>query len=318
MLVTTTPGPKLRWAPAPRALVQITALLALASAPGCGSSYQSAWDEPAPTQSAQAATPEAQSQRAELIAQGDQAWAARDDAAQVRAAITAWEQATELDGNDADTWVKISHAYYFLADGHLRFTDEAAMNDVYQSSIRAAERALRVLSPEFAQQMTSGQRVDQAVAVIDNANAVPALYWRAAALGKWAQGQGFATVLSFKDEIRAVMTRCMELDRPYFYAGPDRYFGAFFAIAPTYAGGDLERSRQHFEESIRQHPNYFGTRVLYAENYAVKSQNRQLFEENLRFVIDGDPESMPDAAPENRVEQRKARALMERIDELFE
>lgn len=295
----------------------IAVLLAVAT--GCGSTYQSAWDEPAPaTQSAEAASPEGQSQRADLIAEGDRAWQGRDDAEQVRAAIAAWEQATELDGNDADTWVKIAHAYYFLADGHLRFSDAGAMNDNYQSSIRAAERALRVLSPEFAQRMAAGERVDQAIAILDDAAVVPALYWRAAALGKWAQGQGFATVLSFKDEIRAVMTRCMELDRYYFFAGPDRYFGAFFAIAPTYAGGDLDLSRQHFEESIRRHPNYFGTRVLFAENYAVKSQNRELFEEHLRFVVDGDPESMPEAAPENRVEQRKARALIERVDELFE
>ncbi|HEY8429857.1 MAG TPA: TRAP transporter TatT component family protein, partial [Sandaracinaceae bacterium] len=247
-----------------------------------------------------------------------EAWARRDDAEQIRAAIAAWEQATEIDGNDAETWTKISRAYYFLADGHLRFDNEGAMADAYQSSVRAAERALRVVSPEFAQRMAAGERVDQAVSVLTSVDAVPPLYWRAAALGKWAQLQGFATVLSYKDEIRAVMTRCMELDRYYFFAGPDRYFGAFFAIAPSYAGGDLERSRQHFEESLRQAPNYFGTRVLYAENYAVKAQNRRLFEEQLRMVIDGDPESLPEAAPENRVEQRKARALLERADDLFE
>ncbi len=301
-----------------RRSIALAALLGLAAAPGCGSTYQSAWDEPEQTTpSAEASTGEGQSRRATLLAQGDEAWGRRDDPEQVRAAITAWEQANEIDGSDADTWVKIAHAYYFLADGHLRFSDEEALGDTYQSSIRAAERALRALSPEFARRMAAAERVDQSVSVLQ-ANAVPALYWRAAALGRWAQRQGFATVLSFKDEIRAVMTRCLELDRYYFFAGPDRYFGAFFAIAPAYAGGDLDRSRQHFEESVRRAPNYFGTRVLFAENYAVKSQNRQLFEEQLRMVLDGDPESLPEAAPENRVEQRKARALLERADELFE
>jgi hypothetical protein len=213
--------------------------------------------------------------------------------------------------------VKIAHAYYFLADGFLRFTNEAAMGETYQKAIRAAERALRILSPEFARQMAAGAHADQAVRVLE-ANAVPALYWRAAALGKWAQREGFATVLSYKDEIRAIMSRCMELDRAYFFAGPDRYFGAFFAIAPTYAGGNLESSRRHFEESLRVQPNYFGTRVLYAENYAVKTQNRRLFEEQLNLVINGNPEALPEAAPENRVEQRKARQLLARADELFE
>ncbi|MGE3636598.1 MAG: TRAP transporter TatT component family protein, partial [Sandaracinaceae bacterium] len=134
----------------------------------------------------------------------------------------------------------------------------------------------------------------------------------------WARLDGFATVLSYKDEIRAVMTRCMELDRYYFFAGPDRYFGAFFAIAPSYAGGDLDRSQQHFDESIRRAPAYVGTHVLYAENLSVKRQDRASFVEHLQMAIDADPEALPEAAPENRIEQRLARELLEQADELFE
>lgn len=297
----------------------LASLLGLAFTFGCGGSYESAWEEPTEQTegSAEAQTEEGQSRRAELIEQGDAAWAQRDEAEQVRAAIAAWEQATEIDGSDHETWVKISRAYYFLADGHLRFDEPEAMGESYQNGIRAAERALRALSPQFAEQMAAGQRVDQAVSVLE-ADAVPALYWRASNLGKWARDDGFATVLSYKDEIRAIMSRCLELDRYFFFAGPDRYFGAFFSIAPAYAGGDVERSRQHFEESIRRFPDYFGTRVLFAEEYAVKAQNRELYEEQLRYVLDGDPEALAEAAPENRVEQRKAQAALERIDELFE
>ena len=82
------------------------------------------------------------------------------------------------------------------------------------------------------------------------------------------------------------------------------------------AGGDLDRSRQHFEYSIGQQPNYFGTRVLMAENLAVKLQDREMFVEQLQYVIDGDPSALEGAEPENAVEQRKAREAMERVDEL--
>jgi len=311
-----------RWIVVRRALVAggsaLVALAGLGAVPGCGGSYESAWDEE-PTQTEQTAeqSEESMSQREQLIAQGDEAWEGRDDAEQIRAAIAAWEQAVELDGSDHETWVKISRAYYFLSDGHLRFSDETQMADTYQQGIRAAERALRALSPEFAEAMSAGQPVEGALGSLEE-NAVGALYWRATNLGKWARLDGFATVLGYKDEIRAIMTRCMELDRYYFFAGPDRYFGAFFAIAPSYAGGDLDRSRQHFDESIRRQPNYFGTHVLYAEELAVKLQDRDLYMEHLNFVINGDPESLPEAAAENRVEQRKARAALERVDELFE
>jgi tetratricopeptide (TPR) repeat protein len=293
-------------------------MLGLALAPGCGGGLQSTWDEPTTTESPQAHEPDAQARRAELIQQGDEAWTGRDDPERIRAAITAWEGAVEIDGNDAETWSKISRAYYFLADGHLRFSAPDQMGEQFQHGIQASERALRALSPEFAQRMAAGELMQNAVASLTDPAATPPLYWRATNLGKWAQTQGFDEVLNRKDEIRAMMTRCMELDRYYFHAGPDRYFGAFFAIAPSFAGGDLDRSLQHFEESMRRENNYFGTHVLLAENYAVKRQDRALFEQHLRFVIDGDPESLADVAPENRIEQRKARDLLARIDELFE
>ena len=300
-----------------RRAIAVAAILGIGGIPGCGGSYESAWDEPTEQTQTQEQSAESTSQRETLIAQGDEAWQGRDDPDQIRAAIAAWEQAVELDGNDHETWVKISRAYYFLSDGHLRFSDESQMMETYERGIQGAERALRALSPEFAQAMAAGQPAEGAVANLQ-ANAVPALYWRARNLGKWARLDGFATVLGFKDEIRAMMTRCMELDRYYFFAGPDHYFGAFFSIAPSYAGGDLNLSRQHFDESLRNQPNYFGTHVLYAEELAVKLQDRAMYLEHLNFVINGDPESLPDAAPENRVEQRKARAALERVDELFE
>jgi len=296
--------------------IALVALLALAGVPGCGGSYESAWDEPTEQTDQPAESAETATQREQLIAQGDEAWLGRSDPDQIRAAVAAWEQATEIDGDDHETWVKISRAYYFLTDGHLRFSAEDQMLETYQHGIQAAERALRALSPEFAQAMAAGEPVTGALASLEP-NAVPALYWRATNLGKWARLDGFATLLSFKDEIRAIMTRCMELDRAYFFAGPDRYFGAFFSIAPAYAGGDLDLSRRHFDESIRQHPNYFGTHVLYAQELAVKLQNREMFMEHLNLVINGDPDSLEGAEPENRVEQRKAQLLIERVDDLF-
>ncbi|MEQ8458817.1 MAG: TRAP transporter TatT component family protein [Sandaracinaceae bacterium] len=296
--------------------IALAAALALV---GCGGSYESAWDE-GETTTGTGGGEQAEgggAARAELISQGDAAWENRGDVEQVRAAIAAWEQALEMDGSDADLWVKVSRGHYFLADGHLSFEDMAAAGEHWQQGIRAAERALSIVSPEFAQRMQAGDRVEDAVSVL-GADAVPALYWRASNLGKWARADGFATVLSFKDEIRAVMSHCLENGRDFFFSGPDRYFGAFFAIAPAYAGGDLDRSRQHFEYSISQQPNYFGTRVLMAENLAVKLQDREMFQTQLQYVLDGDPDSLEGAAPENRIEQRKAQALMDRIDEFFE
>jgi tetratricopeptide (TPR) repeat protein len=284
----------------------------------CGSSYESTWDEedPQPTSGGTASGGGDGLSAAELVARGDEAWAQRDDEAQVRAALEAWGQAVQANPEDAATWVKLSRGHYFLAHGHLRWSDPEAVAETYQEGIRAAERALRAQNPAFAERMAAGERMEDAVPMLE-AESVPAMYWWASNLGRWARLDGFATILSRKDEIRATMTRAMELDRYFYFAGPDRYFGAFFAVAPAYAGGDLERSQQHFEESLRRHPNYFGTHVLYAENLSVKQQDRESFVEHLNAVIEGDPEALPEAGPENRVEQRLARELLEQVDDLF-
>ena len=292
------------------------ALGVAALAVGCGgSSIRSGFEEttPEPTTTQ---TPEA---RATLAQTAEAEWLQRGDIEHLRAAIAAWEQIVAANPSDHETWTRLSRGYYFLADGHLSF-DEAnreSMMENYEKGKVAADRALAALSPDFAERIRNNTRIEEAVSVLQ-ANAVPALYWRSANLGKWASADGFATVLSYKDEIRAIMMRCLELDANYFYAAPHRYFGAFFARAPAFAGGDLERSRQHFEASLQHSPNYFATRVLYAQDYAVKAQNRQLFEEQLNLVINGNVQGIPEVVPENTAEQRKARDLMARADELFE
>jgi tetratricopeptide (TPR) repeat protein len=302
------------------ALGALTAISLLAVASGCGGGGRTAaWEDTTAGGDQQPVTAESATQKEQLVAQGDAAWEHRDDEAQLRAAITAWQQALEIDPSDWVLWHRLARAQYFLADGHMAFDPalEADTTQMYQNAVTSAEQSLMRLSPEFAQRMNAGERFDQALSVLD-VQAAPALYWRSAGLGKWARRDGFATLLSYKDEIRAIMTRVLELDREYFYAGPDRYFGAFFAVAPTYAGGDLPTSRQHFEYSISRFPGYFGTHVLFAVEYAVKAQDRALFERELRFVIDGDPNTLPDVRPENLAEQRKATEALARIDELFE
>ncbi len=289
----------------------------LLAAVACGGGREAAWDTTANDESQQQLAPE---QRTSILDEARAAWDGRDEEANVRTAIEKYTAATEADRTDHEAWVMLSRSHYYLSDCHLRF-DESKQEEFmsnFESGTRAAEHALIALSDDFATRMRAGTRIEEAIDVLD-ASAVPALYWRASNLGKWASADGFATLLSYKDEIRAVMGRCLDLDREYFHYGPDRYFGVFYGRAPSFAGGDVERSREHFETSMRRHPHYFATRVLMAQDYAVKAQDRATFDENLAYVLEHDPEEGgPEIAPENRCEQRKARDLQSRADELFE
>jgi len=247
------------------------------------------------------------------------AWETRGDEASLRKAIAAWKEIVESAPGDNAAWTSLSRAYYLLADGHVRFQEDPddKMLAIFEKSVTAAERALSALSPEFAKLMADDKRIEDAVGMLDK-SAVAALYWRSSSLGKWASMKGFLTLLSKKDEIKAVMEHCLQSDPEFFYQGPDRYFGVYFARAPAFAGGDLDKSRAHFDKSLAAQPNYFGTRVLMAQDLAKKLQDRGLFEEQLKLVIEGDPDLLPGAEPENAIEQRKAKLLLEQADEFFE
>jgi hypothetical protein len=286
---------------------------------GCGGGREAVWDTMPDDAATENQSEQGRAQRSTLIEEGDAAWAERGEEAQVAVAIQKWEAAVEMDGADHETWVKLSRAYYFLADGHMSF-DEARAEEMlatYEKGIAAAERALVAISPDFARRMRAGTRIEEAVEILD-ATAVPALYWRSSNMGKWGIAKGFATVLAYKDEIRAIMARCLELDATYFHYGPHRYFGAFYARVPAFAGGDLERSKQHFEQALAGAPYYLGTHTLWAEFYAVKAQNRQVFDEHIAAVLAADPNANADVAPENAIELRRARDLQGKADELFE
>jgi tetratricopeptide (TPR) repeat protein len=297
------------------------ALVALAFgaliATGCAATREAAWETtlavPARTDA------NAGARRAELLREGDELWAERLDERALGRAIAKWREAAELDPSDFELWAKLAHAYYFHADGHMSFeTARAAeMIRTYEAAMEAAERGLMAVSADFAERMRADTHIEDAIAILDE-RAVPALYWRSSAMGRWGLAKGFETVLAYKDEIRAIMTRCLELDANYFYGAPHRYFGAYYARVPDFAGGDMERSRQHFEAALRIDSSYLGTRVLMAEFYATRSQDRALFNEQLNLVLSADPAAAVEIAPENAIEQRRARDLLARERELFE
>lgn len=292
------------------ALICMAALVA-----SCGSTRETAWDTTSESTQLDEA---AQKKVVQFLEAANTAWANRGDKAQAKAAIDAWSAATDLDPKNAQALTDLSHAIYYYSDCFLRQDEEnpKLYKDTHEEGTKAAERALSAMSPAFAAKMASGERIEEAISVL-NANAVPALYWRSSNLGRWATLESFATLLSYKDEIRAIMEFCLDEDPLYWYQGPDRYFGIFYAKAPGFAGGDMKKSAAHFNVAIDAHPNYFGTRILMAEEWAVKEDNRPLFEELVNYVLNGDVNSIPAIIPENQCEQRKAAKLMADIDDTF-
>ena len=293
----------------------VALLCMIAVVVGCGETRETAWDTTTQAGALDAAT---QAKVADLLQQANVAWDGRNDVNQARAAVDALKAATDLDPSNAEALINLSHAIYFLADCHYRFDEDQPERhkSTHEEGTKAGERALAALSPAFAEKMAAGSRVEDALDTLDR-SAVPALYWRATNLGRWASLESFATLLSYKDEIRAVLEFCLNEDPLYWYQAPDRYFGVFYARAPGFAGGDMKKSAAHYNVAMSANPDYWGNQVSMAEEWAIKEDNRGLFEELLNEVLSGDPNVIPYIKPENLCEQRKAQKLIDEIDDYF-
>lgn len=287
--------------------VGLALLASSLAAAGCAASRQEGWKvAPAATR---ASTGEFQAARETAMGH----WMQRADSAHLRQAIEALENAYRLDPTNVEVASLISRAYYLRAERDA--ANEQERLRLYETGTQRGEQAMSI-DAGFRDAMRRGADYGEALRGL-GAQYVPALYWTAVNLGRWSRAKGFTTVLANRRKVQHLVTRVTALDSAYFYGAPDRYWGAYYSIAPGFAGGDKDKSRQHFDKALKIEPNYIGTRVTYAETYAVGVQNRELFERLLNEAIAMPVTSLPGIEPEQQMEQAKARAFLARVGELF-
>ncbi len=248
-----------------------------------------------------------------LLVEADALWEQRSDKAQLQAALAKYEQAYTANPRNREVAGKLVRGWYFLGDAHMPEKEQKIAT--WDTATTWGKRCLAI-NDAFKAKIDAGEKEADAVKVATLED-VPCLYWTATALGKWAKAIGIAKALKHKDTAVAYITRVGELQPTYFYGAPDRYWGAYYSVLPSFAGQDLAKSKTHFDLSIAAAPDYLGTRVLMAENWAVKSQDRATFDAQIKAVLDADPNVIPEIAPENRAEQDKARRLQAEASELF-
>ncbi len=222
---------------------------------------------------------------------------------------------TEYDAQLYESFWKLSNSYYLLAEMLTSDADAELRLELYDKGLTSSERGLDCF-PSFRKAFAAGEAEEDAVKTI-GIDGIEAIYWTAVNLGKWSRQMGFSYVLFNKNKAKSMIEYIRELDDQWYYGGADRYLGAFYSVAPSIAGGDMELSKEHFDKSISIAPDYYGTHVLLAEYYATKMQDRELFESELNFVINGPLDVLPDVIPLQRIEKEKARVLLENIDEYF-
>lgn len=240
-------------------------------------------------------------------------WAKRDEKESLLKSLASFEKIANSN-NSYEAMAYLSRGYYLLADGHLENMEEKKKN--WETGITWGEKAMAT-NPEFKKRVIdNGEKIEDVLQYLDKGQ-IEAIYWTAVNLGKWGKNSGIATVLKYKTQIKNMINRVGELDKNFFYGAFDRYWGAYYAVAPGFAGGDMDKSIKSFNNAIKTEKNYLGNYVLIADYWATKKGDKELFVQNLNKVLKMNPNTVKAIAPENRIEQRKAKKLLTQINELF-
>lgn len=255
-------------------------------------------------------TPRTEERTTSTISAADHLWSGRQSPEKAKAALRAYK---ELLGNNPSNLLVVAkylQAAYFVGHYIVQEGDEA--DEIFLDAVRQGENAQ---DGNAAYQAAFAQGNDELGAI----SALPKeyidiVYWVSANLGRYAATKNLLVRLSYKAKLEAYNKWLMSVDPTYNYGAAHRFWGALLAKLP---GGDLDQSREHFLKAIAIAPNCFSNRILYAYFYATKVQDRALYTEQLRYVLDTAPNGLPEIAPENAFDQVYAKKLLDRTDELF-
>ena len=95
------------------------------------------------------------------------------------------------------------------------------------------------------------------------------------------------------------------------------YLGVLNSILPASLGGRPEQARDHFERAVTlSEGRNLLARVLFAEHYARLVFDRELHDEQLRKVLEAEPDA-PGLTLQNTYAKQQARQLLDGADDYF-
>ncbi len=179
-------------------------------------------------------------------------------------------------------------------------------------------RGLDQLHPGLSTRLLSARDLDAALSVV-KAEDAPLLYWTAAA---WAlaisDSKSDMELVSQLPAPVAMMRRGLALDEGFDHGSFHEFFVTYDGGRSAAEGGGPAVARQHLERALALSDGQkLGVRVAWAETVLVQQQDRAAYEAELRRVLAFDVDSAPQYRLANILAQRRARALLAHVDDLF-
>jgi hypothetical protein len=149
---------------------------------------------------------------------------------------------------------------------------------------------------------------------------VPVLFWTGTCWANWIRlNLDSMEALAELPRVEALMKRVLELDERFYFGGAHLFMGIWYASRPKIAGGDLKKSQEHFLKALDfGKKKFLMASVYYANHYARKMADKELFVSTLQKVLESPAETSPDLILVNTIAKRQAKELLSHQEEYFE
>lgn len=235
---------------------------------------------------------------------------------QLREAIDIYKKILELDPDNVHSLNRISSGFYMLAEAYLDYDEK---EEAYQKGFDYGVRSLRT-NPDF-KQLHDKKGFSALKNIPDSIDNVEGLLWTAGNLGMLAETKGVLESLDSLPALVEMNERVIELDKGYLGAAALNALGCISAevlkkkpitFYQVYKHGfSWEKTREYFERSIEQAPEYLGHYFSYAYYYALNKDKEDLAESLLEEIIQ---EPLGDSYPlMNKIAKEKAEILINQL-----
>jgi len=148
---------------------------------------------------------------------------------------------------------------------------------------------------------------------------VPFLYWAGAGwLGAFAIDPFDMDLGVSMPKAAALMGKVRELDPKFDNGAIHDFYILYYGSLPDYMGGDLGKARKHYEKAIEiTGGKLTSPYISLATSVCEKEQNVEEFKQMLEKVLAIDPDADIANRLVNTINQRKAKWLLEHLDDFF-
>ena len=147
---------------------------------------------------------------------------------------------------------------------------------------------------------------------------VEGLFWTGYGWGGWINlSKDTPEAVADLPKVVAIMERVNALSPGFYFGGAELFLGSYDAARPRMLGGDPAKAKARFEQALAfTEGRFLPAKVLYAQYYAVATQDADLFKKLLDEVVESKDE-LPKARLANAVAKLKAKRLLKKTNDLF-